>query len=389
MAKQNKTGVYMRTGSKFWWVSFYDRLHRKTRRVSSGIEHKGGKAGRKNAERFRARQIAALDEGRALRQNPQSLRLGHWNAETDTATGACKLLADDLTINRRRSRLNTLRQWNKHPARILGPERPLQEIDYLLLSDYVATRTSEGAAPATIKQELSFVVRVCRLAARAELLFKVPAAPTIVVNNKRERFVTAVEHQLLRTEFEAIGAPHMVDVIDMAHILGWRKGMLLNAEWVHVDWGVGELRLPGALRGNKAGKTWVIPFHEHAVLEAVITRRRAIADRLEAELGRPITHIFCYCTRGRSRTYGGPIKSHYSAWKRACKRAGITDLVLHDYRRTGSRNLTAAGVSPVAAKTLTGHITTQMFEHYSIGGTDVAGRALRQLQDAENAQAPS
>jgi integrase len=108
---------------------------------------------------------------------------------------------------------------------------------------------------------------------------------------------------------------------------------------------------------------------------------------LEAELGRPISHVFFYCTRGRSRRYGERIKSHYSAWKRACQRVGIDDIVLHDYRRTGSRNLTAAGVSPVAAKTITGHKTTAMFEHYSIGGTDVARGALRQLQDANTQQA--
>ena len=78
----------------------------------------------------------------------------------------------------------------------------------------------------------------------------------------------------------------------------------------------------------------------------------------------------------------GPIKSHYHAWKRACARAGITDLVLHDYRRTGCRNLTKAGVSPVAAMCITGHRTTAMFERYNIGGTDMAAEAMRKLAAA-------
>jgi integrase len=67
---------------------------------------------------------------------------------------------------------------------------------------------------------------------------------------------------------------------------------------------------------------------------------------------------------GGSYTYGG-IRS---AWVRACARAGVADLNIHDLRgRAGVDALEAAGQDVRAAQALLGHSAEGMTRHYTDG----------------------
>jgi len=61
---------------------------------------------------------------------------------------------------------------------------------------------------------------------------------------------------------------------------------------------------------------------------------------------------------------GRRFKSFKTAWTTACRNAGLTARIAHDFRRTAVRNLTRAGI--VEGGDAAGHLTRSVFERYNI-----------------------
>ena len=61
-------------------------------------------------------------------------------------------------------------------------------------------------------------------------------------------------------------------------------------------------------------------------LADVLYRQRAHTDRVEQEIKRKVEWVF--------HRHGQAIKCDYGAWRSACKRAGVADRKVHDFRRT-------------------------------------------------------
>lgn len=141
--------------------------------------------------------------------------------------------------------------------------------------------------------------------------------------NDRERFLQPDE---LGPFFEALAQEPNEDHRDailIALLTGQRRANVLAMRWADVNLDRAEWSIPGELTKN--GKPHVAPL----VPEAVELLRRRLANRPTATDGRVSPYVF---PSERSKT--GHIGVPKKAWERLLGRSQLTDLILHDLRRT-------------------------------------------------------
>ena len=130
----------------------------------------------------------------------------------------------------------------------------------------------------------------------------------------------------------------------MAYDVGPRQGELLNLEWSDVDM----RRKEFTLRRTKNGEVRVVPMTPavYQVFSELWQERRLDTNR-----------VFLYKDK--------PIQRIGTAFKAACRRAGISNLRIHDFRHTASTNLRRAGVDTATAMKIVGHKSDRMHRRYN------------------------
>lgn len=221
------------------------------------------------------------------------------------------------------------------------------------LVSYANARAAEKAAPATIVNELAALKRGFSLAVRAARLLHKPAFPTIRPDNVRKGFFERADFQALLTQLpEYLRAP-----ITFAYLTGWRvHSEVLSLCWRQVDLEAGVVRLEVGTTKNREGREW--PLNALPELTDLLRAQREHTRRIERETGAVVPFVF--------HREGRPIRDFRTAWKNACKRAGLTGAIPHDFRRTAVRNLERAGVLRSVAMKLVGHKTESVYRRYAI-----------------------
>ena len=140
--------------------------------------------------------------------------------------------------------------------------------------------------------------------------------------------------------------------------LGPRRGELLSLEWPEVDM----QRKEFMLRHTKNGESRTVPMalDLYWVFTELWQERR-----LDTQ------HVFLYKDK--------PIRDVKTAFDKACRRAGITNLRLHDLRHTASTNLRRAGVDATTAMKIVGHKSERMHRRYNTVEPEDLRRAVSQL----------
>src|SRR5215469_832228 len=172
--------------------------------------------------------------------------------------------------------------------------------------------------------------------------------------NERDRIASSEEW----TRLLKAAAPHLQRILIVLYTLGPRRGELLRLEWPDVDMHRREF----TLRNTKNGDTRTVPMTAdvYRIFTELWQERRLDTQR-----------VFLY--KGR------PIRDVKTAFDKACRRAAITNLRLHDLRHTASTNLRRAGVDATTAMKIVGHKSERMHRRYNTVEPDDLRRAVSQL----------
>lgn len=220
-------------------------------------------------------------------------------------------------------------------------------------------RKSNGQAASlqTINNDHIILKHCLNVAKRKRLLTTNPATlvPIPSANNERDRVLTAEEWQRL---YEA-AAPHLRPILLTAYQLGQRLGEILNLTWDRVDVHRGIITLRGV--DTKTNRPRQVPMTSQVKTALVeLSKVRDIAHK----------HVFVY--------QRSPVKDVKTAFRTACRKAGIDNLRFHDLRHCAATNLRRAGVDTTTAMQIIGHKSPLMWKRYnSVAESDLLTAANR------------
>lgn len=325
--------------SRVWWLDY--SVRGKRYRESSETKSKTA------AQRMLRDRIGKREAGKLVGR-PDRVRLAEYEQGDDgrdKLAGGLRALAEkQYDIDGRRSKDRVVQCWN-HLEKFFGAEARAIDIGGTRLDDYVTARLAAGAARQTINNELSALRRGFRLAIDKGLLAVMPVFNLAKVQNARSGFFEEGEFAALLLELPS----DVRDLVEFLRATGWRRDEARLLTWATVDMHGGTIRLEDAR--SKSGKPRVFPFGLAPSLKALLEKRHAERDGL-----------YVFHRDGQSLGVGAV----RSAWKRACKRAGLVRRLVHDLRRSAARDFRRAGVSEGEIMRLCGWETRSMFDRYNI-----------------------
>jgi len=148
---------------------------------------------------------------------------------------------------------------------------------------------------------------------------------------------------------------------------------ILALEWNQIDFASSVIRLRAGETKNDEGREVPITPQLNALLEERYAKRD------------PSCHYVCFRFDGKGHAV--KLNTPRKAWASALRQAGLGEMLFHDLRRSGVRNLVRAGVPERVAMEISGHRTRSVFERYNIvSAADIreAGRKLATFHAEQN-----
>ncbi|KQM71697.1 site-specific integrase [Sphingomonas sp. Leaf20] len=224
----------------------------------------------------------------------------------------------------------------------------LTDIDGRAVAQWLAAKSDEGLAPATVIKIKAIFGRSFELGLRWGIAGcdknPVRGVQSKPLNNARERFLTAEEASRLRSAAAASNNTQLGPIVDLLLNTGCRLRELLDARWENVDV---ERRL-WLIPTSKTGKPRHVPL-SGAALDTIASLRRF--EGCPWLVPNPETRQ--------------PFVSIKHAWQTARDAAGLPGFRLHDCRHACASFLVAAGVDLFAVGKVLGHASVQSSQRYS------------------------
>lgn len=174
----------------------------------------------------------------------------------------------------------------------------------------------------------------------------------------RERFAAPAELARLKTAL-AKETPIMRDLFWMCLLTGQRRGNVLSMRWDEIDFDLATWTIPAEKFKN--GSSHTVPL---TALAISILKRRMAVQMITLEAAARLTVGSQWVFPGKRP--GRHIAEPKRAWERVLKRAGITELTIHDLRRTLGSYMAMAGHSQ--------YIIARALGHKDIRSTNVYAR---------------
>jgi integrase len=222
------------------------------------------------------------------------------------------------------------------------------------------SRHGRPRSVASVNREITVLKRMFNLAVREELTDKNPCwkVKLLAENNARDRILSPEELQRLISNLPN----HAAQIIHFAYLTGMRAGEIFNLTWDKVDLKGRAIRLEAA--DTKTSDPRMIYLNDEVL--GILT---------EAGKIRSLSH-------DRVFTYKGlPMASINTCFRRACRKAGITNFRFHDLRHTFNTNMRKAGVDQSVIMKMTGHKTAAMFHRYNTVDVQDARAAYLRLEE--------
>lgn len=334
---------------KIWWLDYYHEGKR--------IRESSGTTDRTEARRILQARQGQIAEGRFV--GPRADRVTFEELAED--------FLNDYRVNGRKSIGEAERRTRLHLAPSFGG-KTAHGITTADVKAFIANRQEEGASNGEINRELAALKRMFNLGFNAEKITRKPYIPMLEENNARQGFFESWEFEAVLARLPEYLRPPMT----FAYYTGWRtKSEVLTLRWEQIDLDIGTVRLEVGTTKNKDGRMIYLTEELKSLL-----------------LGLWHEHL-TNCPEGPwvFHRNGKPIKDFRGAWKRACREAGLSDKIPHDFRRTAVRNMVRAGIPERVAMMISGHKTRCVFDRYHIvsdGDLQEAAHRLSRAFSASN-----
>jgi integrase len=310
-----------------WWVKYYVPGETHPRRESSGSTSK------QDAVRLLNTRRKEIDDRKV-------------SSSTATVNDLLKLYLGDQKRQKRHSyrsaegfvRLHLDPAFGLIRAATLGTKH---------IKAFIEQKQTAGYANASINRWLEALRRGYALGLQElpPLVYAAPDIESLMLDedNVREGFLEHAQYVALRDELP----DHQRLILAIGYHLAMRRGEILKLRWDQVDWNENLIRLEK--RQTKAKKARIAPLYGEL---------RAWLDMAYAARDPECPYIISWRGHGVSEVK--------TAWRNACRRAGVPDLLVHDLRRTAARTMIRAGIPEKQIMLIAGWKTRSMFDRYHI-----------------------
>ncbi len=217
----------------------------------------------------------------------------------------------------------------------------LPEITRDLIDRIMVAKQAEGVANATVNRTVQLIRAILRKAEREwGWLDKAPVVRLLPEPKRRVRWLTKNEAQRLLSELPE----HLFEMVSFSLATGLRESNVTRLRWDQVDLG--------------RRVAWIHPDQAKSGAAISVPLNAGALGVLRRQQGKHETYVFTFD--------GRPIrKAGGRAWKKALKRAGITDFRFHDIRHTWASWHVQAGTPLPVLQELGGWASTEMVRRYA------------------------
>lgn len=250
------------------------------------------------------------------------------------------------------------RAYKAHIPHLLahfGPERAASTITPECLEAYQVQALARWT-PNTVRHQLAFLSRSLTLAVRCGKLQSNPVARMRIVRPGEHRRIFVHQEQIPEL-YKALGELDR-EIVTLFIYTGLRRGEAFALLRNEVNWTNREIWVSR----SKNGKPRAVAIHPGLI---------SVIQALQARHGTP------YVLPGSTNRVSAS-EAFRQRFKRACVRAGMSNLHIHDLRHTAATWLQEAGAPLPVIRDFLGHSTCRMTEIYA----NVSGKAMRLAVEA-------